>query len=312
MSKLISVIVPVYKAEKWLERCVNSILNQTYRNLEIILVEDGSPDNSGALCDELSKIDNRIVVLHTPNGGAARARNIGLNRAIGEFIGFVDSDDYIEPEMYQCLLLALEKKSVDISCAGMIRENQDGSGGHIIRCPREEMQFNDCEIIREILLGRYIGSSLCTKLYTRKCWDKVRLPEGETNEDTKVTFELYKRKRMIHVAKPMYHYTVNSDGVTHTLTYDNYLTTFSNAESFVSQAEKEYPSIKNAATYYLTDTAKVLLMQENVSEGTELYRKCKSVLDANYRVLGFDWRAFMLRIGIYQKIKSILRGKKGE
>lgn len=312
MSKLISVIVPVYKAEKWLERCVNSITNQTYQNLEIILVEDGSPDNSGVLCDKLSKIDSRIIVEHISNGGAARARNIGLNRATGEFIGFVDSDDYIEPEMYKCLLLALEKNAVDISCTGMIRENQDSSDAHIIRCPNKVMQFNDCEIIREILLGRYVGSSLCTKLYTRKCWDKLRLPEGETNEDTKVTFELYRSKVMVHIAKPMYHYTVNSDGVTHTLTFNNLLTTFSNAENFVRQAEKEFPSIKNAAIYYLTDTAKVILMQDKVSKHTELYKKCKNVLDANYKILGFDWRVLMLRVGIYKQIKSLLRGIKGE
>lgn len=310
MEKLISVIVPVYNSQKWLERCVNSILNQTYSSLEIILVDDGSSDNSGKLCDYLSQKDHRIVVIHTINGGAARARNIGLDRATGEYIGFVDSDDYIEPEMYSCLLNALIDNVADIACVGTIRENQNGCDAHIIRCPGKETEFADFEILQEILLGRYIGSSLCSKLYARECWEHVRLPEGETNEDTKIIFELYSGKKMIHTAKSLYHYTVNSNSVTHTLTYDNLMTTFQNAEQFVSLAEKNRPLLKEAAVYYLTDIAKVIMMQENVLENTPLYKKCKDVFDVNYKLLGCDWRVFMLRIGLYRKLKWLLRGIK--
>ena len=113
-TPLISVIVPVYNVEKYLKKCVNSICNQTYENLEIILIDDGSTDNSGLICDELSCKDNRIVVIHQNNGGQATARNMGLSAAKGEFIGFVDSDDWIEPKLYETMLSIIQNHDIAI------------------------------------------------------------------------------------------------------------------------------------------------------------------------------------------------------
>ena len=104
MEKLISVIVPVYNVEEYVEKCVLSIINQTYKNLEIILVDDGSTDNSGKICDEIAIKDNRIKVIHKKNGGLSDARNVGIDIAKGDYLGFVDSDDYIDPDMYSILL----------------------------------------------------------------------------------------------------------------------------------------------------------------------------------------------------------------
>ena len=114
-NELISIIVPVYNVEKYLEKCVNSIVNQTYKNLEIILVDDGATDSSGKLCDKLAKIDNRIKVYHKENGGLSDARNYGVERATGDYIGFVDSDDYIDSEMYGKLYEAIKKENVDVA-----------------------------------------------------------------------------------------------------------------------------------------------------------------------------------------------------
>ena len=111
----ISVIVPVYKVEKYLDKCVESIVNQTYKNLEIILVDDGSPDNCPAMCDEWAEKDERIRVIHKENGGLADARNAGMDIATGDYIGFVDSDDWIEPNMYEVLLKNALKYDADIS-----------------------------------------------------------------------------------------------------------------------------------------------------------------------------------------------------
>ena len=115
----ISVIVPVYKVEKYLDRCVESIVNQTYKNLEIILVDDGSPDNCPVMCDEWAEKDERIRVIHKENGGLADARNAGMNIATGDYIGFVDSDDWIEPNMYEVLLKNALKYDADISRCGL-------------------------------------------------------------------------------------------------------------------------------------------------------------------------------------------------
>lgn len=111
--KLISIIIPVYKTEQYLKRCVDSVLNQTYQELECILVDDGSPDEAGKICDEYKKKDARIKVIHKENGGLSSARNAGLDIAKGDYIGFVDSDDFIHPQMYEMLVDVLEKQRAE-------------------------------------------------------------------------------------------------------------------------------------------------------------------------------------------------------
>ena len=120
MEPLITVIVPVYNVEKYLDKCVESIVNQTYKNLEIILVDDGSPDNCPAMCDEWAKKDSRIKVIHKANGGVSSARNAGLDTAQGEYIGFVDSDDYIKENMYEILLKSFCENNIELSVCGLV------------------------------------------------------------------------------------------------------------------------------------------------------------------------------------------------
>lgn len=118
MEQTISVIVPVYKVEAFLRQCIDSIVNQTYRHLEILLVDDGSPDDCGKICDEYAEKDNRIRVFHTSNQGLSSARNFGLQNAAGEFVSFVDSDDWLEPDMYETLLERMEAAGADVSVCG--------------------------------------------------------------------------------------------------------------------------------------------------------------------------------------------------
>lgn len=112
----ISIVVPIYNVEKYLDQCVKSIINQTYKNLEIILVNDGSIDNSGKICDKYKRQDNRVIVIHKENGGSSDARNVGIQIATGKYIGFVDSDDYIEKDMYEFLYNNMINENADISC----------------------------------------------------------------------------------------------------------------------------------------------------------------------------------------------------
>lgn len=118
---LISIIVPVYKVENYLSKCLDSMICQTYKNIEIILVDDGSPDNSGKICDDYAKKDSRIKVIHKENGGLSDARNAGLKIATGKYIGFVDSDDYISVEMYEKLYNQAKKEDADIACCNYYR-----------------------------------------------------------------------------------------------------------------------------------------------------------------------------------------------
>lgn len=126
-EKLLSVIVPVYKVEPYLRRCVDSIRNQTYKNLQIILVDDGSPDRCGEICDAYAEIDERIIAVHQKNRGLSGARNTGLRYAKGEYVAFVDSDDWIAPTMYETLVRMIEKNDLDIARCGIIET--DGNDG---------------------------------------------------------------------------------------------------------------------------------------------------------------------------------------
>ena len=171
---LISVIVPVYKVEPYLERCVNSIINQTYKNLEIILVDDGSPDNCGKICDELAIKDNRIRVIHKENGGLSSARNAGLDIATGDYITFVDSDDYIENDYLFYLLNALINSNSDIAICGMKTIDESEKIISIDAFLSNEI-FNVKEIFEKILLP--LKTAAWGKLFSKKIISNYRFPE---------------------------------------------------------------------------------------------------------------------------------------
>ena len=182
-NPLLTVIVPVYNILDCLPRCVHSITAQTYRNLEILLVDDGSTDGTGELCDRLSGEDGRIRVFHKENGGSSSARNLGLDNASGEYIGFVDSDDYIEPDMYEKLLRAV--MDYDVPAAQIGRDEIDEQGRrlpNICEPPKEPEIWESRDFLRELLLHRG-DCSFCTKLIRRELFRTERFPEQKLNED---------------------------------------------------------------------------------------------------------------------------------
>lgn len=182
-TPLITVIVPVYNILDCLPRCVHSITAQTYENLEILLVDDGSTDGTGELCDRLCDEDSRIRVFHKENGGSSSARNVGLDHASGEYIGFVDSDDYIEPDMYEKLLKAII--DYETSAAQIGRDEIDEQGRrlpNICEPPKEPEIWESRDFLRELLLHRG-DCSFCTKLLRRELFRENRFPEQKLNED---------------------------------------------------------------------------------------------------------------------------------
>ncbi|MBQ0108398.1 MAG: glycosyltransferase family 2 protein, partial [Phascolarctobacterium sp.] len=182
---MLSVIVPVYKVEKYLPKCVDSIINQTYKDLEIILVDDGSPDNCPAICDEYAKKDSRIKVIHQENGGLCSARNTGIENAEGDFISFIDSDDWIEINMFEEALDYLHKHDLDVVCC----DTKVIKGNREIFRPRyrTNMIFNGQEGLNEILAGT-LDNSACNKIYKRICIGNVRFPLGRHYEDVATTY----------------------------------------------------------------------------------------------------------------------------
>lgn len=214
MGPKISVIVPVYKVEPYLDQCVESVVNQTYRDLEIILVDDGSPDACPAMCDAWAARDGRIRVIHTSNGGAARARNVGLRQARGEYIGFADSDDILHPEMYQKLLHALEETESDIAeCSYTVFQNDDmafseGDAGEISRYTPEEAMYLH-------VADRFFRQIIWNKLYRRVCIQEPFV-EGKLIDDEFWTYRaLGRAKSLARTDETLYGYRQQPESVMH-------------------------------------------------------------------------------------------------
>lgn len=186
----ITVIVPIYNIIDCLERCVMSIVNQTYKDLEIILVDDGSTDGTSALCDELGARDERIRVFHKENGGSSSARNLGLKQATGEFVGFIDSDDYIEPDMFELLADAVVRNGSRMAQISRDEVNEDGSRRpDVCTPPDKELLISNRDMMKELLMHRG-DCSFCTRITAIELFESREFPVGELNEDFKLLTDM--------------------------------------------------------------------------------------------------------------------------
>jgi glycosyltransferase involved in cell wall biosynthesis len=214
MGDLISVIVPVYKVEDYLERCVKSIQRQTYTNLEIILVDDGSPDKSGQMCDEMAGADARIRVIHKPNGGLSDARNAGLAVAQGEYVGFIDSDDYIEPGMYEYMLRALKERHADIAICCVKKIFVDEMKDDVIQDVVRDKIYSKRKAMYELVRGIDVENFAWNKLYKRELFDGIEFPKGRIFEDMICIPQVFQRADLVvHVNKGFYNYLRRSDSI---------------------------------------------------------------------------------------------------
>lgn len=221
MQELVSVIVPIYKVEKYIHRCIESIINQTYVNLEVILVDDGSPDSCGTICDEYAKADNRIVVVHKANGGLSDARNAGLDIMHGYFVTFVDSDDYISLDYVEKLYKVLKDNNADISiCAEeYILELSDGKE-KVIKRPFNEFKGTKRLTVEEALSCSLrqdlFEASACAKLYRASLFSDVRFPVGYAYEDQGTTYKTFLRsEKIVYVGEQLYFYLQRSGSILH-------------------------------------------------------------------------------------------------
>ena len=213
----ISVIVPVYKVEKYLDRCVESIVNQTYKNLEIILVDDGSPDNCPAMCDAWAEKDERIRVIHKENGGLSDARNAGMDIATGDYIGFVDSDDWIEPDMYQFLMNNILENDSDISRCGLFVEYEDEEDKQEQNSEFLSMRICDnTEYLKGLVQGGYVRGVVWNKLYKCSCIgdDRFMTADGASEDIMFNNRIALKVKSCVCEDRPLYHYVRRKGAIT--------------------------------------------------------------------------------------------------
>lgn len=202
----ISVIVPVYKVEKFIDRCVESIVNQTLKDIEIILVDDGSPDQSGMMCDGWAEKDERVVVIHKKNGGLSDARNYGLDVATGDYVTFIDSDDWIDLDMLEVLLDAARKYQADIAeCSwryiysNRIEEETDNTGEYVVG--------DNIFALRGEIEWKYFKPIACNKIYDKHIFEDIRFPVGKLHEDEFTThLAFYKARRLVYIDTSKYNY----------------------------------------------------------------------------------------------------------
>ena len=253
---LISVIVPVYNVEPYLRRCVDSIRNQTYRNLEILLVNDGSTDHSGEICDEYAQQDTRIRVLHQKNGGLSAARNSGIEAAKGEYLSFVDSDDLPDCRMLETLHRDLTEQGAEVSVVGyrMFEKEEEFRPGEIT-APVQCMTGMDA--IRSTLISDDLGDFAWNKLYRRELFREIRYPVGRMMEDQGTTYKIFLQcGRVAYRPAPLYGYYQRPDSILHRRTLKFYV-------DKLDMGEQKYQAIRQAAPGMLENDAAMLSVVEH-------------------------------------------------
>lgn len=235
----ISIIMPIYNVDKYLQKSLDTVINQTYSNLEIILVDDGSTDESGRICDEYEKKDERIRVIHKENGGLSDARNAGLTASTGKLIGFVDPDDYIDLNMYSILVDALKRESAEIAFCGYM---EVGNRSEVYTF--ENRVYTKAEAMKGLLRNQ-IPSFAWNKLYKRELFDNLRFKVGFRYEDVRIMHKIFVRaEKVVSISAPQYFYYIRDDSITGQ-------TKFENAGEFVKSLEQRCEDLQG--TEYLID-----------------------------------------------------------
>lgn len=255
MDSLISVIIPVYNIKEYLPRCVESVCAQTYKNLEILLVDDGSTDGTGDLCDALAKKDDRIRVFHKENGGSSSARNLGIENAKGQYLGFVDSDDYISPDMYEQLYRALQTNGVPIAQIG--RDEIDAEGNilaNVCEPPATEICIKSEDFMRELLMHRG-DCSFCTKLVKKELFEKDKFPLGVLNEDFHLLIRLLPRiSGIVSLPEQAYHVFYRIGSNTRKENKNDFSRVYGdcveNADMAAALVDAHYPGLKTVAVRF--------------------------------------------------------------
>ena len=289
MEATISVIVPVYKVEEYIDRCIRSIVEQAYRQLEVILVDDGSPDKCPEICDQWAKKDPRIKVIHKKNGGLSDARNAGLEIATGEYVAFVDSDDWILPDMYEKMLNAIKDEQADICACGIRSCYED----HEATWGCNEYSVKDSTQILDMLYSdtKYPVAAW-NKLYKRECWKDLRFPVGKICEYAFTTYQLvHNAKRIILVPDAFYCYTVRPFSI---MTSAFSLKRMNEEEAWRKNYQFikiNYPNLyKKAFRFYLQKVNILIhaISKDQRSEYSEQYNYLKNILKKNLSFILFD------------------------
>lgn len=300
MYKLISVIIPVYKVENYLDECVASVASQTHKNLEIILVDDGSPDNCPQMCDSWAQKDSRIKVIHKKNGGLSDARNAGLGIASGDYVAFVDSDDCIEPDMLEKLLSALLRTDSDIAACGIRNFGADkGTWG----C--QDFVGTPEQIYTKLYNETAYPVAAWNKLYRRSCWETLRFPVGKICEDTFTTYQLiHNAKRIVMIPEALYCYRIRPESIMTSAFSPKRMDEEEAWRCNYQFMEQHYPQMRKAAFDFYLLKVNILMHTipaEERKRYAEQYRFLRNILAKN-----MPYILFASSIRPKQRVKMLL------
>lgn len=321
MNSKISVIVPAYNAEKTIERCLNSITNQTYPYLDIIVINDGSVDNTKKIVENLSSTDNRVKLLNIANRGVSYARNVGIEHAKGDYLTFVDSDDYIDSVMYEELLKIITRYDVKIAHCSYANDDEDGNLISVVGDHGKLVIQNHDEAIACLLDGRLFSGGLWNKLYSQSLFSNCRLDETiKYNEDILLNFQLFDLiESSVYIDKPFYHYVAVSSSSTHSanglearkqwLYVSRKILELSKNKSYEKNAEQKYAySLLGLYREYVFENKKsnkqeIKLLREEIDE----YRRKGYLLSRKDKVQYFLYKyfpqVFTFSYSFYDKIR---------
>ncbi|MFD1040618.1 glycosyltransferase family 2 protein [Virgibacillus byunsanensis] len=270
----ISIIVPVYNSSPYIRKCIESIQVQTFKNFELILVNDGSIDQSGDICDQYARNDSRIKVVHKENGGVSSARNAGLNIAKGEFISFVDGDDWIYKDMFEKLYNLCRKSESDISICSIYRE----LNGDIVHIKREELvkEMDNIEAMKQLFTGKYFRFAVWAKLYKKHCFNDIRYPEDRRLDDLPTTYKVVsKANKVVYTNYTGYIYVWRDNSILTSTYNEKKLDVFLGWDEIIAFMNENYPQLSeeymSCFVYYSMDHVYKILNQVKDPGEKEMY-----------------------------------------
>ena len=295
---LITVVIPIYNVEKYLKKCIESIIGQTYKDLEIILVDDGSPDNSGKICDEYANIDKRINVIHKENGGLSDARNYGIMNAHGKYIVFIDSDDYVENQYIELLYKAIILNNTKISQCGIKKINEKNDIIGYFNYGENQIKKSK-ELIIDLYGGKWENIVVWNKMYLRELFNNIKFPKGKIHEDEFVTYKLLFLSNEISVInKCLYNYMQSNESITGRKFYLNRLDILDALEErlIFFEKSKEEELYKETLENYL-NTIKMCYFEvrKNINKSKKIQKYLKNIYVKNSKMFLKKYRVNLLK-----------------
>lgn len=297
MQPLISLIIPVYNVEKYLERCLRSVLGQTYGNYEVILVDDGSTDGSGAMCDACAAADGRVRAFHKPNGGLSDARNYGVRLARGELVSFIDSDDHVTADYLAYLYDLLERSGADVSCAALRKVLETDQPAPVEQDAGDynEEFLSAADALRRMCYAN-IGPSACAKLYKKEILLKHPYPVGRLYEDLATTYKLFSECGTVAMSgKEIYYYFVRPGSITLRRFDDRQFDSLRFADAQFHFICQRFPAVKQAASYGCAVEAVSMLSRFDIfsdkENGKRIFKTVRDFLLPHLRDVLSDRRA---------------------